>query len=287
MLRKERSFHEVYNDLDLDLNNLLTVVRNKNTRSELIEQLTYTPFSREEFDLSYQDVYDPIEKARRTLIRSWFGFGSAAINKRYSTGFRAKSHRKTTTAGTDWINYPEVLQSIGKRLQGVVLENKPALEIIKTHDSEETLFYIDPPYLHETRHNGSERCYFHEMNDSDHENLLKMLIKISGQIVLSGYDNEMYNDFLSGWKKVSKESINDKRKKKTEMLWIKQPSLNERMRQGAYSTHEKRTSRTRNILVEAIGQLQKERMKINKSSVSKLTGISREQISRRYSDLFV
>jgi len=130
----------------------------------------------------------------------------------------------------------------------VVLEHMDALDIIERHDSPETLFYLDPPYLHETRHHGSERCYAHEMDDDDHVRLIHKIRKISGHVVLSGYDNELYNDCLHGWKKSFKTGITDSGGKRTEVLWLKIPNAADRMRQGAYKTHDARTAkRTRDI----------------------------------------
>jgi len=73
LLRKPRSFHEVYNDLDGNLVNLLSVLRDETTRNKLIEDLRLTPFAREEFVLARRDADDPIERARRTIVRSFMG----------------------------------------------------------------------------------------------------------------------------------------------------------------------------------------------------------------------
>ena len=191
LLRKPRSFSEVYNDIDGDLVNLLSVLRDTDNRTSLIESLKLTPFSRDEFELAREKVRDPIENARRTVVRSFMGFGSAATNKNHSTGFRSKSHKKTATAGSDWFNYPDSLKQAGERLRGVIIERRNALDLIDYHDSTESLFYVDPPYLHETRHNGAERCYTHEMGVSDHESLLSKLTGISGYVLISGYENDM------------------------------------------------------------------------------------------------
>ncbi len=286
LIRKPRSFHEVYNDLDGDLVNLLSVIRDEFTRRHLIEKLKFTPFAREEFVLAGKLSDDPVERARRTVIRSFMGFGSAATNKKHSTGFRSKSHRRATTAGSDWRNYPDSLHAIGERLHGVVLERIDALNLIERHDSPETLFYVDPPYLHETRHNGSERCYAHEMNLEDHIRLLHRLKRLSGYVVLSGYDNDLYNDSLAGWKRSATTTAADSGGKRTEVLWLKVPDTMDRMRQGAYKTHQIRASRQAKSIEAAIDSLIKSGSRVTKSAVASMVGLSREHISRRYAHLF-
>ncbi len=287
LLRKQPSYSEVYNDLDGDLVNLLCILRDEDQRNKLIIQLKLTPYSRAEFEQSYLLSENNIENARRTIVRSFMGFGSAATNRNHVTGFRGKSHRTTSNASSDWFNYPDALHTIGERLRGVIIERKNAFDLIQYHDSHETLFYADPPYLHQTRHQGAGRCYQHEMNNKDHEHLLLQLRALKGFVVLSGYDNELYNDYLLGWGKKYKTASADGHGKRTEVLWIKSPDQKDRMRQGAYQTHKKRTDSQETKIIASIDLLRSEgNKKISKARVASLVGLSREQLSRRYGHLF-
>jgi DNA adenine methylase len=90
-----------------------------------------------------------VERARRLVIRSFMGFGSNGHT--HSTGFRANSNRSGTIPAHDWINLPENLAAVIARLQGVVIESRPAMQIMATHDGEDTLHYADPPYVFSTR----------------------------------------------------------------------------------------------------------------------------------------
>ncbi len=59
------------------------------------------------------------------------------------------------------------------------------------------MFYLDPPYLHETRAPGAREIYRDfEMSDAQHESLLKLLKKVRGKVLLSGYDSKMYRQHL-------------------------------------------------------------------------------------------
>lgn len=223
LINKPRSHSEIYNDLDGDIVNFFRVVRDQESRAQLIELLHMTPYSRDEFDAAYEFTDIPIERARRTAIRATMGFGSSGTTMA-KTGFRTDIKRKYGTAMDLWVKYPIGLAAIGERFAGVQIENKPAIDLMIKHDNPETLFYLDPPYIHSTRYMvGRNRTYRNELTDSGHEKLLIASKNVSGHIVLSGYDSELYNDTLTGWSKYTKESrISAGRgtKVKTECLWI-------------------------------------------------------------------
>ncbi|MGN2373492.1 DNA adenine methylase [Sphingobacterium spiritivorum] len=218
LLQKDRCYSEVYNDLDDDIVNLFYVVRDQG--EELRDKLINTPFSRREFELSYQLSENSLERARRTVVRAFMGFGSAAASG-YKTGFRSNSNRSGTTAAHDWKNYSSVIDRIINRLQGVVIENKDAISLMKQHDEKDCLHYVDPPYMLDTRSKGQKtKSYKYELENFEHENLLSELIKLKGSIVLSGYENEIYNDMLTGWHKSVKKSFADGAAERTEVLWM-------------------------------------------------------------------
>lgn len=224
LIQKPRAYAEVYNDLDGEVVNLFQVLRDKEQRDLLIEQLILTPYSRVDFEESWQEAKNPVEKARRLIIRAQMGFGSAGATKGI-TGFRIDTKRQYGTAQSLWAEYPEHLAFIGQRLSGVLIENRPAIQVLKDHDSFETLHYVDPPYVFDTRYDGAKtgRIYRHEMSNEDHEKLLNVLLELDGKVILSGYDNELYQDHLSSWKctktkaRISSGRGTDTR---TECLWI-------------------------------------------------------------------
>ncbi|MEC7753784.1 MAG: DNA adenine methylase [Bacteroidota bacterium] len=218
LLQKPRAYAEVYNDMDSEIVNLFKVVRTEGEK--LKELLELTPFSRDEFLDSYTPSDDPLEQARRTVIRSFMGFGSAGAT-RQKTGFRSNSNRSGTTPAHDWKNYPEALHGIIERLKGVVIENRDAKEVMISHDADNALHYVDPPYVLSTRYQGEKtKCYNYEMQDSEHVELLGFLKQLNGCVVLSGYDNEMYNDLLKDWRRVHRKAYGDGAVERTEVLWI-------------------------------------------------------------------
>lgn len=219
-MRKAPAYAEVYNDLDEEVVNLFRVLRDKEMGLELQRLLELTPFSRVELAAAYEPTGNLVERARRLVIRSIMGFGSNAHNLRVKTGFRANSNRSGTTPAHDWVHYPCNLPRIVERLREVIVENRPAQDILRLHDGEETLHYVDPPYVHSTRRRQMEHNYNHEMTDKDHANLAEVLKGLVGMVVLSGYDCPLYQELYAGWKKVSRKALADGARKRVETLWF-------------------------------------------------------------------
>ncbi|EOX4257366.1 DNA adenine methylase [Vibrio cholerae] len=221
LIQKPKSYSEVYNDLDDDVVNLFRVLRDKKSNAELRDLCALTPYSRKEFELSFMPSEDPIEKARRMVVRATMGFGSAAATGGTS-GFRTDTKRKYATAMHLWSRYPDNLAAVCERLESVLIENKPASSVMMKHDGVETLHYFDPPYLRDKRVAGN-RYYQHEMTDAEHEELLKTTLKLKGMVIISGYDSDLYNDYLASFQKVTKQArISAGRGTgiRTECLWI-------------------------------------------------------------------
>lgn len=225
LMRKPRSYAEVYNDLWNTVVNVFRVLRDPVKAEKLRQLLELTPFSRAEFEEcgeeQLEQITDEIELARRTIFRSFAGFGSASTNSRYATGFRANSHRSGTTPAQDWRNYPSFIPRFVERLRGVCVENRPASDLIEQHDSPATLFYVDPPYVHETRNmqrgNADYNC---EMTDEDHIALASALRTARGMVMLSGYSCDLYESLYGHWRREECDHFADGARPRTECLWM-------------------------------------------------------------------
>ena len=117
----------------------------------------------------------------------------------------------------NWYRLPEWIIDITERLRQVQIENRPALDVIKRFNYENVFMYIDPPYLLGTR---AGKQYKHEMTDADHEELLKKLLQNKAKIMLSGYESDMYNEYLKDWNKVYFSSCAEHGKPRTEVIWM-------------------------------------------------------------------
>lgn len=220
LLQKPRSYAEVYNDLDGEVVNVFRVLRDPAAAAELERRLRLTPFARTEFELAYTPTDDPIEQARRVIIRAFMGFGSAAHNSAHATGFRANSNRSGTTPAHDWASYPDQINAFTARLQGVILECRPAVEVLRQHDSPDTLHYVDPPYVQATRKPRQQRNYRYEMTDADHRDLAAVLHDLRGMVVLSGYHSALYDELYGDWLRIERRTYADGAQPRTESLWL-------------------------------------------------------------------
>jgi DNA adenine methylase len=203
---------ETINDIDGQVVNLFRVLREQ--PDELARLVEFTPWSRQEYYESYQLTGEPLEDARRFLVRCWQGH---ATKLNTSTGWRVGRVRDGHNPQT-WLTVPKRIIRTSERFNGVQIESMPAVEIIQICNDEQTLIYADPPYVLESR--GNNKMYAHEMNDADHEELLEVLDKHPGPVLLSGYANPMYDERLKHWDRVTKRAMAEKGKERTEVLWI-------------------------------------------------------------------
>lgn len=224
LLQKPRSYAEVYNDLDGDVVNFFRVLRDPEQRQQLMQACMLTPYARAEFELAWEPTGDAIERARRLAIRAQMGFGSAGASKG-STGFRIDTKRQYGTAQDAWVCYPAAIAAAGARLGGVLIENRPAVNVMLAHDAPNTLHFVDPPYMHSTRHIRNKGGYRHEMTDGDHEDMIGALRNLRGMVILSGYESDLYRDALRDWSHtthVARISSGRGGATRTEVLWLNQ-----------------------------------------------------------------
>lgn len=209
-LRKPRSKNEIINDVNGEVVNFFKVLRDHNL--ELRERLEKTPYGRDEYYFCRSEVDCDIERARRTVVKSWFGIGDSLDNK---TGFRVSlSQGGSTTA--PWLTYVDYLHLYANRLRGVIIENLDFAECIDRYDKLDTLFYLDPPYVKETR--SKKHAYKYDWVDADHARLIDILPKLVGRFVLSGYDHSSYASLP--YRRIEFQATSQQGQR-TEVLWIK------------------------------------------------------------------
>ena len=222
LMRKARSKGEVYNDLWGRIVDVFRVLRDDEMGAELARRLYLTPFARSEFAAAVPEAFetdDIIERARLTIIRGYMGHGSEAPNETSKTGFRSNSMQSNTAPAVEWSNYPVAVKTFVERLRGVIIENKPAHEVMQAFDCPDCLHYVDPPYVHETR--NMRHSYAEEMTNAQHEDLAAVLRGLTGMVVLSGYGCPLYDDQLySGWRRIETAALADSARERTEVLWI-------------------------------------------------------------------
>lgn len=220
LLRKEPSSSEVYNDLHGEVCNLFQVLRDHAAAERLKELCALTPFHREELVLASEPAEDSVERARRTIVKSFFGRQPAGVSGSRSLTLRFYRDGKNSVARS-WAGWPENIPLFVERLRSVNFECMDALELIPKYDTENTLFYVDPPYVHATRSDilNCRDQYVHELDDAGHEALAEVLKAAQGYMVLSGYPSGLYEELFPGWKMVARKAFSET-SERTECLWL-------------------------------------------------------------------
>lgn len=218
LMRKPRSYAEVYNDLDSAVVNLFQVLRDSVQAEELERQIRLTPFARDEFLGAYEESDNPIEQARRMVVRSFMAHGSSGACRNSRSGFRGDCNRPGGTPAHDWQTWPDCIAQITQRLAGVVIENRDYADVINRYAAPDTLIYVEPPYMARTR--GSFGVYRHELTDTQHAEMAALLQATDAMVIMSGYSSGEYAEWFTDWQCVTMQSHTDARIKRTECLWL-------------------------------------------------------------------
>lgn len=219
---------EVVNDIDGDLMNFWHVLQNADTWRDFQRIVEATPFSEEEFGVAkVARVFgNDVDSAVAFFVHCRQSL--AGRMKTYAPLSRMRTRRGMNEQVSAWLQAVEGLPEVHARLKRVVILNRDALEVIRQQDGPDTLFYLDPPYLHETRATTGEYAY--EMNAGQHDELLTLLRPVRGKFLLSGYRSDLYDaraDF-AGWSRVDFDLPNNaaggkSKRRMTESVWANFP----------------------------------------------------------------
>ena len=227
---------EVVNDLNRELINFWGVLQDRLAFERMARILQATPFSQDEFDSAVtaskqrEELFDGripggVDRAARAV--DFFIRCRQSMSGRFDSF--APLTRNRTRGGMNeqasaWLSAIDKLPEVHARLKRVVILNSDALDVIRQQDGPNTLFYLDPPYLHETRTTTGE--YQHEMTVEQHGELLKLLGTIKGKFLLSGYPSGLYEMAAEhhGWHFASREIDNksgkgESKQSREECLW--------------------------------------------------------------------
>lgn len=211
---KKACYNEIVNDLDNDVYNFFKILRDNS--EQLVNAIALTPYSRIEYMNCYtaKSHYDDIEKARMFAVKCWQGFGCGNLHK---NGFRRGIGGKSPNPAKAWNELPETLLLAVERLKNAQIERMDAVKLIRNLYGRDTFIYADPPYLQSTR---KKYLYNHEMDDEQHIHLLKALTDSDCKIMISGYDNELYEKYLKDWNKATKNTTAECSVRRTETIWM-------------------------------------------------------------------
>ena len=219
LLRKPRANVEVVNDLHGRLVNVFRVLRDPVLAARLERLLRLTPYALLEYRQAREIADDPVEDARRMLVLGYQAHGSTGPCGGKMSGWRRGLRPRGPSSADEWARVPDHIEWWTQRLQGVFIEHDNAFNVIPRWDTPDTLFYVDPPYLEQTRATKLGN-YAYEMSDGEHRKLSELLHNVQGMVILSGYPSPLYDHLYSDWHRVERKSIADNRRPTTEALWI-------------------------------------------------------------------
>jgi DNA adenine methylase len=216
--KKEPSLIETINDKSGEVTNLFKQVRDN--REELIYQLQYTPWSRDEFDLAHEVSENDLERARRFFVKCWFSIGAYMI---YKNGMRMNIASNYGYIESFYQKLPEEIILACERLRPkkgnyVQIENRDALTLIKKYNRPNVFMYLDPPYVPESRRR--KKVYSFEYSQADHQGLLQAIRGSKAKILISGYEHELYHEHLHDWNMDKIIAFDTAKQKRIECLWM-------------------------------------------------------------------
>ncbi len=224
LINREPAPVETYNDLDSELVNFFATLRHPQKGERLLKDIGLTPFSREELALACasESGLDSVERARRFYVRARqtrTGLAQTSSQGRWAQCILT-SRSGMAGAVSRWLGSIEGLPPIIDRLMRVQIENAPAVEVIRRYDTADTLFYLDPPYVHDAR--GDTHAYYGEMTDDEHVELANLLHGIRGRAAISGYRSELYDSLFADWRRVDapERICHSVRQPRQESLWM-------------------------------------------------------------------
>jgi DNA adenine methylase len=211
---------EVVNDLDLRLSNFWRVLQAEEPFAQFRRIVEATPFSEVEWADAGEPADGPVERAVRFFIRCRQSL--AGRMQSFAPLSRRRTRRGMNEQTAAWIGAVDGLAAVHARLRRVAILNREAVDVIRQQDGPNTLFYLDPPYLRETR--TSLAVYKSEMTDAHHDAVLDVIGRCRGKVMLSGYPSELYDRRLAGWTRhefqVPNQAAGGRRKRRmTEVVW--------------------------------------------------------------------
>lgn len=196
LFAKPRAERETLNDLDGQVTRFWRALRDQ--PQELAQAIALTPYGRAEWESADADTDDDVEAARRLLVRIEQSFGRTSTSWARPSlipDFRARWQ------GVTWQNLPDRLLTAVDRLQGVVLENRDAVELIPRWDVPDALIYCDPPYTGDLRV-AQEHRYNVDDDGQLWTRLVDALLEVEhAAVILSGYPCAEA-ERLTGWQAV-------------------------------------------------------------------------------------
>lgn len=222
-LNKKPSKQEVINDVDSGIISVFKALRDE--PKEFIDRLKRVRYTERAFKMALNKAKMPFEDYVDHAINEYMlrRMSRGGMKKAFAWSDRQRGGQPGDVNA--WETMLEELPVLAERVEKTIMLNKSAFDLFKVWDEEETFWYIDPPYVPDTRSEGAKQVYDYEMTSEDHINLLHWAKQARGKIIISGYMSALYNHSLKGWRCKKKNVANHSGQGKTkerrlECIWM-------------------------------------------------------------------
>jgi DNA adenine methylase len=227
--KQHEGVSEVVNDLNGDLMNFWRVLQEKKAFTEFKRRMEAVPFSECQWQEAKEQLAEEQGASRKVSIDRAIAFfilcrqSMAGRCQDFAPISKTRTRRGMNEQASAWMQCVDGLPAVHARLRRVVILNRPALEVLRAHDTPTTLSYLDPPYLPETRTSKGVFGPF-DMTAEQHEELLATVKALQGKVMLSGYPSKLYESRLAGWQRHSFDLPNNAagdiaKRRMTECIW--------------------------------------------------------------------
>ena len=222
-LNKQPSCEEIISDADPGVIAVFKALRDE--PQEFVTRIKRTRYTERAFKMAQNRSEKPFDDYMDRAVNEF-------VLRRMSRGGLKRafawSERKRGGKPGDlnaWETMIELLPLISERVKNANILSEDFVKIVKVWDEDETLFYLDPPYLHSTRSEGTTNAYEYELTVEDHINMLHLANNARGKVIISGYASPLYNRNLKEWtcqkKNVANHSSQSKSKeRRVECVWM-------------------------------------------------------------------
>ena len=203
---------EVVNDANSELINFYEILRTH--KSEFLEMLFFTPYSRELFKTINSSAYKA--RLKTPVERAWVFYACNRMG--WNCGITDKDSIVLDKHGNYALQFRNIIEMIVpfvERINGVYLECGSFSNVIKAYDQEDAFFYCDPPYTV-----GADLYEMGDFSKEHHEELAFVLSTIKGKAMVSYYDDPWLDSLYSSWNKECFTLLSrQKREEKTEVVY--------------------------------------------------------------------
>lgn len=223
LFAKSKSQVEVINDIDRHLVTFFEVIKDHAKRQRLTEILQYMPYSRslwQEIRTKWREGKIPGDEIER--VSWWFYLNKTCFSGDQMRGGFAVPSITGRNPVQNFRNSIDTFEDVAERLRNVCIESLHYAKCLSLYDSPETFFYCDPPYLDAEHYYGKANFAY-----DDHHVLAELLHGVKAKVMITHYQNGLYDDLYKGWyryefysfKGSHKAGTGEEKPKTTEVLY--------------------------------------------------------------------